>query len=418
MANEGKISWTDQGLKGFKSNKRRLYPDPKCKGLNIRVSPTGSKVWYLIYRRKGSNQPKHLIGEFGHGSDQFTLVAARREADRLRGEIAQGRDPAREQSLLAKAESVSQLLDQYMSHHKKPNAAWTRESARIFEKDVKPIIGHYRIPELARPHVRQVLDSVKSRGVKTTVNRTLAALRRAFQWAVEQDILITNPASNIKTGIEETPKDRALNESEIQVLWTGLDRRETPMGPQVRLAAKLVLLTAQRPGEVSGAGKSELDFNASLWHLPASRSKNGKPHTVPLHPMAVELFKEAMAIDTDSEFVFGVRSRAVKKIEKITQAMERHALSKGMVRARNHLGLSNAPATPHDLRRTAATHMARLGIPKHYVAAVLNHGSSDKRSVTERVYIQHDYLPEKTAALMAWGNELQRLVQWEAPNGA
>ena len=405
---ENRKHWTERGLQALKAQQRTDYRDPSTDGLVLRVSPSGAKTWALIYRRKGDGyQRRFTIGAFGSGTNQFNLAGARNEADKLWGEIAKGRDPADGKLALTKAETVSELLDLFIARHKRPDATWTKECARIFDKDVKPVIGNFRLPELTRPQVRQVLERMEKRGVVIAVNRTLSALRRALQWAVEQDLIPTNPASSIKTEIQERPKDRALSEAEIRSLWSGLEGDQSPMGHRVRIALKVLLLTGQRPGEVAGALKSEFDLDANIWRLPEGRTKNRKPHAVPLHPLAAQLIREAMDLDPDCPYVFCVRARA--NPPKI-QPMQSHALSKAMARAAKHLGLAEVPATPHDLRRTAATHMARLGFQMAHVAAVLNHGLTARRSITERVYIQHEFRPEKKAALLAWGNEVARIV--------
>ena len=309
---------------------------------------------------------------------------------------------------MLKADTVAELLDLFIARHKKPNAAWTIECKRKFDTDVKPVIGSFKLPELTRTHVRQVLARVEARGAKATVNRTLASLRRALQWAVEKDLLAINPASSIKTEIAESPKDRALSETEIKSFWNGLDDENAPLGQRARIALKLILVTGQRPGEVCGALKSEIDLVAKIWRLPKDRTKNGKPHSVPLHPLAVELFEEAMTLNTDSPFVFTAMGRTKGTIPQ-QQAMQSHALSHAMRDVEKWLDLT-ARATPHDLRRTAATHLARLGFPISHVAAVLNHGLASRRSITERVYVHHEFLSEKTTALMAWGNEIELII--------
>ena len=87
---------------------------------------------------------------------------------------------------------------------------WTLECKRIFKKDVRPLIGRIKLPDLNRGHIRQVIEAVRDRGATVTVNRTLAALRRALSWGVSKDLLTVNPALNMATDIEETGKDRAL----------------------------------------------------------------------------------------------------------------------------------------------------------------------------------------------------------------
>lgn len=402
------ISWTDRGLLAVKVKARTDFTDPKREGLVLRVTPNGSKTWALVYRRKSDGKKGRVtIGGFGDAIGQFKLEAARNRAITLRSEVIAGRDPGLEASKIRKAETLSELLDDFLANHPKPTALWTIESGRKFEKDVKPLIGHVKLPDLNRQHIRAVLKRVADRKAKATVNRTLAAVRRALSWAVQEDLLTFNPAAGIVTNIAETPKDRALSQDEIRLFWQGLDNAS--MGVRSRIALRLVLVTGQRPGEVCGMLKAELDLEAKTWTLPKGRTKNGKAHTVPLHPLALELIQEAMALDPDEPFLFCTKGRTGDYIAKV-KPMDGHALSHAMRGSLEALGLLDNPATPHDLRRTAATHMSRLGFTDHIVGKVLNHGTELRRTITARVYIQHEFLMEKRAALDAWGNEIERLI--------
>jgi glycerol-3-phosphate dehydrogenase len=273
---------------------------------------------------------------------------------------------------------------------------------------VRPLIGHVKLPDLTRQHVRQVLDVVKKRGAKATVNRTLAALRRALSWALSEDLIAVNPASGIVTQIVEQPKDRALSQDEIRQFWNALDN--APIGERTRLALRLVLATGQRPGEVCGAKVSEIDLAAGAWTIPKERAKNRQAHVVPLSNLAKDLFRQALAIDPDSPFAFTTRARARDGIAK-PKAMESHALSHALRDSLKALEMENTPFTPHDLRRTVATHMARLGISDRTVGKVLNHGTELRRTITSRVYIQHDFMTEKKAALDAWAIELEQITR-------
>ena len=402
------ISWTERGLMAVKVKARTDITDPKEKGLVLRVTATGTKTWALVYRRKSDGKKGRVtIGGFGNGAGQFSLVDARDRAVSLKSEVIAGRDPGLEASTIRKSETVSELLDSFIANHRKPDALWTLESKRKFEKDVKPLIGHVKLPDLNRQHIRAVLKRVADRNAKATVNRTLATIRRALSWAVQEDMLTVNPAAGIVTGIEEAPKDRALSQAEIAAVWHGLD--DAPMGERSKLALRLVLLTGQRPGEVCGILKSELDFEAKTWTLPKGRTKNGKLHAVPLHPLAVTLLQQAVALDPDSPFAFTTKSRAIKGLSKV-KSIDGHALSHAMRGSLEALGLADNPATPHDLRRTTATHMARLGFSDNVVGKVLNHGTELRRTITARVYVQHDFFNEKKTALEAWGNELERII--------
>lgn len=396
--------WTSRGLEALSVSTRTDFSDPETKGLMLRVTPRGTKTWAVLYNRKGDSKKRRItLGEF----PSLGLSEARTRAGSIRDQVRAGKDPAAAVVAYKKADTVAQLLDLFLERHPRPEAAWTKECKRIFAKDVRPLIGRVKLPDLTRSHVRQVIDAVQSRGATVTVNRTLAALRRAFSWAISKDLMETNPAMNMATDIEETIKDRALSIQEIKAFWSNLDN--APMGRRSALVLRLVLVTGQRPGEVCGARKSEINLDDAQWVLPARRAKNRQVHVVPLSDLAVQLFKEAIASSGDSEFVFPSRPRKGRSLG-VTTALQPHALSHAMRKGLPALGMTETPATPHDLRRTAATQMARIGISDRIVGRVLNHGTELRRTITSQVYIHHDYAAEKRQALEAWALELTRVV--------
>jgi integrase len=401
--------WTMRHLESLAVARRTDFVDPDTSGLLLRVTPTGTKTWSVLYNRKSDGKKRRVtLGDFR----SLSLAAARAKALQIRHEVWSGKDPAGTVAEYKRAESVGQLLDEFIKKHPRPDAIWTRECKRIFDKDVCPLIGDVKLPDLSRVHVRAVIEAVQSRGVTTTVNRTLAALRRALTWAVSKDLLATNPALNLATDIIEEAKDRALSADEIAKFWRGLDG--VPMGLKSKLALKIILVTGQRPGEVCGVEKSEVDLISMTWTIPSRRSKNRQTHVVPVSRLAADLFRQALEVSGDSDFVFSSRPRQGLGLG-LTRSMQAHALSHAMRNALPALGLAGYPATPHDLRRTVATHMALIGVADRIVGRVLNHGTELRRTITSRVYIQHDYRLEKTQALEAWARELERLIESEAP---
>lgn len=404
MGKKPTLRWTTRAIEALKVPTRTDFTDPETRGLALRVTPTGAKSWALLYRRKGDNKKRRVtLGEF----PALGLADARAKAEANKVQIRNGKDPAGIVSEYKMADTVSELLDLFIEKHPRPDAAWTRECNRIFKKDVSPLIGRIKLPHLKRAHVRQVIEAVRSRGVTVAVNRTLAALRRAFSWAVSKDMLDINPALNLATDIEEKSRDRALSVEEIKTFWAGLE--SAAMGERTRLALRLVLLTGQRPGEVCGARRSELDLKNGEWLVPAKRTKNRKAHTIPLSGLAMELFNAASRLAGDSEFIFPVRPKSSSSDQQL-KPLKSDTLSHAMRNDLKTLGLAKIPATPHDLRRTAATHMARIGISERIVGRVLNHGSELRRTITSQVYIHHDYAIEKRQALEAWASELSRIV--------
>jgi integrase len=371
--------------------------------------PSGAKSWAFLYVRKGDGKKRRVtIGAYGSGAGRIGLSEARDRAATLRAQVIDRQDPAEKVAAIRRAESLNQLLDQFLASHPAPEAAWTRECKRIFARNVRPVIGHVKLPDLGRQHIRQVLNIVKERGAMAATNRTLAALRRALSWGLSEDMIAVNPASGITTNIQEQPKDRALSQDEIRQFWNGLDG--APIGERTRLALRLVLATGQRPGEVCGAKVSEIDLTAGTWNIPKERAKNRQAHVVPLSNLAKDLFRQALAIDPDSPFAFTTRARAKDGIAK-PKAMESHALSHALRDSLKALEMEGAPFTPHDLRRTVATHMARLGVSEIIVGKVFNHQSGKAATITSQIYIRHNYLAEKRAALDTWAVELEQITR-------
>ena len=151
-----------------------------------------------------------------------------------------------------------------------------------------------------------------------------------------------------------------------------------------------MLIVARCVSAIFAAAIAMLNLAEKTWSIPPARAKNRSPHLVPLSPMAVELFQEAIELAGKSEFAF-LAGHAPIPARPVAKALASHALSHAMRDLLECFGLNKDPATPHDLRRTAATRMAELGIPDRIVGRVLNHGTELRRTITAKVYIKHDY---------------------------
>ena len=237
-------------------------------------------------------------------------------------------------------------------------------------------------------------------------NRALAAIRKAFNWAKAEGYISDNPATGITPRAKEETRSRALSADEIKAFWSGLT--DASMAQNSKLVLKLALVTGQRAGEIAGALKQELNLKKAEWVIPATRSKNGREHSVPLSDLAVMLCKEAISLSGESKYVFPSkpRSKAIVRDQSLASAGISHAMAGNLEK----LGLKASPATPHDLRRTVASHMAAMGIGENIVARVLNHASEIRKTITGSVYIRHSFAEEKRRALEAWANELNRII--------
>ncbi len=394
-------TFTTRWLESVKVSKQSDFVDRSEPGLMFRVAPSGVKSWSLMYRRQSDNKRRRVsLGRF----PEIGLAAARARATRLKEAIAEGADPA-DSPPPREVETVNELLDRFLKDHP-TGLRWKAEMTRIFAKDFRKAIGQHKIDEVKRTHILTVCNAVKDRGGKgISANVALAAIRKAFNWAVSEGYLETSPATGIPQRVKQESRDRALSEAEIRTFWTNLD--STGMADGTRIALQLALVTGQRIGEICSATKGEVDLDKAEWLIPASKAKNRREHMVPLSPMAIELFVAAMSL-SESDFIFPARPSLVARRHRY---LAPHSVADRMRRSLDALGLAENPATPHDLRRTVASQMAAMGITENIVARVLNHSSEIGKTITGKVYIRHSFSAEKRHALEVWAAELERIVE-------
>jgi integrase len=201
---------------------------------------------------------------------------------------------------------------------------------------------------------------------------------------------------------KEQARDRTLSDDELRWFWAACKEIEWPFGP----LAQLLLLTAQRRDEVAGAEWSEIDLTKKTWTIPRSKAKNGRAHEVQLSTAAIEILdslphvNERMLFTTTGTTAVSGFSRAKERMRS-AMAAKRSELGEGAVEIPEW--------TLHDLRRTAATGMAKLNISPHVVDKILNHTSGTIKGVAA-VYNRFAYLEERRAALDAWGRYVEGLI--------
>ena len=387
-------------IEGLKVDTRTDFNVPSEPGLVLRVTPKGSKTWSLSYRRKSDGKKRRVtIGNL----EEYGLAAIKVRAAELRVAIAKSADPAGEKIAARMAETLSELLDTYLTDHAKSHKRSWREDERIFRQDVKPAIGHIKARELRRTDVLAMLNAIRDRGSPIMANRTLAAIRRAYSWAVGESLVEHNPCSGIANRGVETVRTRVLSSEEIRRLWSDLNGAR--MADQIKLALRIALVTGQRIGEVLSMERSDIDHDKAKWNIPAEKSKNGLAHSVPLSSLAISLVDQAEI--REGALLFQSRPRKPVDGEK---ALDASSVAHALRRCLPALGFADNPFRVHDLRRTAATGMAELGIAESTIARVLNHKSEIGKTITGRVYIQHGYESEKRQALEAWAARLTEIV--------
>jgi len=364
-----------------------IYWDDELKGFAVRVWPSGMKSYLIHYRTRSGRQRKMSLGRHG----VLTPGEARSRAVQLLGEIAGGADPMGQREKGRNEPTFALLADEYIKRHASQKRSGF-EDVRIIEKDVLPKWGGIPAKEIRRRDVVRLINAVKDRGAPIAANRTLALVRKIFNFGIDQDIVESNPCSRIKPPGKEGRRDRVLKDHEIEALWKMLPN--TDISAPIQAALMLVLATAQRPGEVLGVEWSEVDLNTGWWTIPAEKSKNGLPHRVFLSPLALRILE---SLDRNGRYMFPSPKNRDEHIEV-------GALGHALWRNRGAFGMERF--TPHDLRRTAASLMASIGVPWVTISKILNHKIPGPTSI----YVRHGFDREKQEALMALSERLEHII--------
>jgi integrase len=382
---------------------RTDYFDATVPGLSLRVTDKGHRSWtFLFTSPRDGKRARVTLGTYPGTS----LAAARGRALEARGHAESGKDPRLVLAGQAAAEmTVAALISAYLADPEKAALRSRGEIERRLNKNVLPVIGAVRLAELRRRDVRNVTNAILRRGRGVEATRVFEDVRAMVRWAVENEYLEANPLDGMGKPAESTVSNRVLSEAEIKTLWQGLSAA-LPRSVQCQQVIQLCLITAQRVGEVAGIVADELDLSAQEWRLPAERTKNGYPHVVPLTDMAIEIIKEAMGDSGQRGPLFpcGKGSLAPRVVARtILRANE-------ITKERPHGRFGVAAWSAHDLRRTALTGMARLGVPPIVLGHVANHRTTTRAGVTLSVYSQYTYDKEKREALEKWADRLEAIV--------
>lgn len=375
------------------------YYDIAFPGFSLRVGTSGQKTFTLMYRYEG-RQRRLKIGRYGLGG--LTLAEARDKAGQALQQLEKGHDPSviwgteRQENL--RAPTIEVLVEVYLERHAKRHKRSWKEDQRILEKDVIPCLGKRKAKDIKRRDIIKLLDDIVDRDAPIAANRTLAVTRAMFNWAISRDIVETNPCHMIKAPGKETKRDRVLSVAEIHTFWLKLDSAN--MAPVTRTILRLQLLYALRANEVAVAKWDEFDFDTGWWTIPAERSKNKLDHRVPLTDLGIGLIQDHPRV---SDYVFPTFKRNPGELG----PMSKWGLSHAMQNNLEHFGI--APFTPHDLRRTASTHIHGMGVSPYIVDKILNHTDHTVRAVYDR----YSYDKEKRQTLEAWEYRLKEIVYGE-----
>lgn len=362
----------------------RDITDGGCRGLALRVSPRGEKVWQVRVKVAG-RRIAEKIGVY----PEVSLSEARRRAETLRAAAADGLTPTvhaqrRNTDTMTVRVAHAAYIDTKTGDLRPRTIA---QKLHLFRCHIEPRIGDLLLRRVGKADVHRVVDAVRKTGAKVQPNRVASEIKALLNWAEERDYIDAVPAlKKLKT--RETPRQRTLTGDELREVW----RASYEIGDVSGRYIRLVMLTAQRRDEVRLMTWDEIDLAQRLWTIPAARYKTGIPQVVPLSDAAIVELEAA-----------GPRPSGF-----VLRGSKREAAFNGVQSALRRLRVrtgGRGDFTLHDMRRTCRTWMSREGVVFETAERVLGHVPRGM----ERVYDQHDRLAERRAALERWGQYLMAL---------
>ena len=394
-----KKALTDSAVKRLKppADGQTEVFDQGYPGLALRLSYGGRKAWTYFYRH-GEKLRRMTLGTY----PALSLAEARTEWRKAKEARDAGRDPAKDKKRETGQTDFESVLAEWLKRDQGGNRS-RDEVKRLIEKDTEDWKGR-SVLDLARRDCLDVIDAVADRGAPIGARRLHSHLHRFFRWCVGRGIIEANPMADMPKPGSESKRERVLTDAELKAVLNAAGKVHWPFGPVVQL----LILTGARRSEIGGLRWSEIgDGGISL---SGDRTKNGKPHDIPLSKPALAIIEGLPRVEASGrhgvspDFVFTTNGKTPisgwSKAKRDLDAAVQKAPS----------AVQNAPPwTLHDLRRTVATGLQRLGISLQVIEAVLGHVSGSRAGVVG-TYQRHSFAKEKAAALEAWGAHVEAVI--------
>ena len=384
MSNE--VNFTDAWLRKLKPPvEREDFRDRGTRGLQLRSSPSGVKTFSFVFRL-GSKMGRATLGKY----PDVDLKFARTKADEFRKLVSQGIDPRSEKRAKRRLQemTVELMVHEFIQTYAKPkNSSWKQAESNL-RLYLSNFYGTQPISEVTRADIHQILDDLIARDKQTAANRALAHIRKFFGWLVERGYLNHSPADHIKPRHKESERDRVLSDAEIKAIWNAAEAMSGPYSAWL----KLLLLCGQRRVETASMRRSQIIDGS--WHLSATDTKNKQPHIIPLPNQAQRLVDQL--IEKEGNFLIKSGRNGDRPV---------NGFSKAKLQMDRLSGVQNWKF--HDLRRTVATNLTKLGIDRLILQKIINHA---ERGVTQ-IYDRYSYMDEKREALQKWADRLDEITQ-------
>jgi integrase len=357
-----------------------VYWDASMPGFGVKVTPKGRKVFIVLYRTggAGSKLRKYTIGPYG----RVTLHQARVTAQKVFAAKFEGRDPAAEKREAKRRVVADQRLSQNRSG---------AEISRLLRREIGQPWAGRSIHEVGKRDVVEIVGAIERRGAPVAANKALKSIKTFLRWCVGQAIMDRSPAEGVPTPTKEIARDRVLNDQELGKVISAARK----IGGAYGLIVELLALTGQRREEVAGLSWDELDLEQRTWTIPKTRTKNAKVHVVHLSDQALAVLRR---VDQRGPLVISLLG---------TKPFQEFSRAKILLDQLSDVGGWRL----HDLRRTLASGMARLGVAPHVADKILNHQAGTISGVAA-VYQRHEFLAEREQALDIWGAHIGKLLNY------
>jgi integrase len=378
-----------------KGVQEKTFFDDALPAFGVRVRSSGSKS-YVVQYKVGRQHRRFPLGAV----TALDLGKARDTAKDILARVRLGDDPFAEK--LEKRQKSEQtfgtLLPRFLEHQRdrlKPRSLV--EVQRHLELYARPWHS-LPVTSIDRAAVATMLAKLGDSNGPGASNRARASISAYFNWLAREGVLETNPAAYTNKLTEGGARDRVLTDPELAAIWRAAG------DDQYGTIVKLLALTGARRDEIGALRWSEIDLDKAQIALPGERTKNWRPHVIPLAPQAVKLLKALPRRDgTDGEpcdFVFGRTDRPFSGWSKSKRELD------------DRLQAAGTPVpdwTPHDFRRSLSTNLHERGVAPHVVETLLGHASGHRAGVAG-VYNRADYIAQRRIELEKWADHIEALV--------
>jgi integrase len=379
------VTLTDRVVQQAKAKDARVeIPDAIVPGLYLVVQPTGVKSWAIRYRVGARTRKLTLPGRY----PVLSLGKARDAARTALGSVGDGEDPAAAKRAGTPADDT---LAAYIAVYREKHVSTVRPgTARNINRELENMQDAWparSLRSISKKDVVAVIDKTMKRGPSAGVTAWKVA-KAFFAWCEAREDDFASPARSIRKPAKEISRDRVLDDAELKLTWDAADAESGPAGALV----KLLILSGARRNEVTELAREEIGTDAI--ELPGERTKNGLPHAIPITPMIGRVLKLLPAtgkyVLNGTDRPFGDHSGAKNKVVPAIR-----------------------PWTLHDLRRSFASGLQRLGVAPHIVELALNHRSGTFSGVAG-IYQRHRYAKEVREAFELWSQHVETLTTVKA----